>query len=99
MGSRGGIFKMPCSEALVPWPQIELERPGAAVLVVQIPESLGNGIGLEQPVRTALFPQLRIARQQPIAANAAIDHDMSHVDVLRPVLTRNALRQIAQRPL
>src|ERR1700751_1779389 len=99
MGRRGGIFKRVRSEAFAPWPQVELEGPGAAVLLVQVPESLGNRIGLEQAVLAALFPQLRIARQQPITANAPIDHDVSHVDVLRPILTRNALFEIAQRPL
>src|SRR5215472_15678577 len=49
------------SEALVPRPQVELERPGATLLVVQVPVGVCDGIGIEHAILTTPFPQLRIA--------------------------------------
>jgi hypothetical protein len=68
MGSCRRIFKSQpagCgrlrSEGLVPRPQVELECPGAAVLVMQVPIGCRDGIGIEQAVLIAPLPQLRVA--------------------------------------
>lgn len=63
MGSRPGIFKAHAalSEALLPGSQVELECPGAAVLMVQVPKGCGDRVRVEQSILRTQLLQLRIA--------------------------------------
>jgi len=69
------------------------------VLVVHIPIGLGDRIRLEQTIRATLGLQLGGARQQTVALDSAIHDYMPHMNVLRSIFPRNALREIAQRRL
>src|SRR5580700_2412918 len=58
------------SKLLHPWPQLELEGPGAAVLLHEVQVARGHGVGIEQGV--GAVGGLRA----PGAADAAVDHHM-----------------------
>ena len=74
-------------------------RPGAAVLVVQHPIGVGDGGDVEHAVGAARFFQLRPQAQEALALDAAVDHDVADMNVLRPEFARHALRQRPQRRL
>ena len=64
MGSAAAVFKTKAarSDALLPRPQVELECPRAAVLMMQIPEGFGDRVRFEQRILRTSLLQLRIAR-------------------------------------
>src|SRR5438128_1161620 len=74
------------SEFLHPGPQLDLPRPGAAGLMDEMHVAAGDRVGIERAVRT-------VARVRPVRApDAAVDHDMRHMNALRRKLARHALR-------
>src|SRR5271167_569730 len=87
------------SEILAPRPQIQLQRPGAALLVMEIPIGLRDCIRMQQPIEAALLHQLWDSRQQTIPLDAAIDNQMTDMNVLRSIFPGNALREITQSRL
>ena len=48
-------------EVFAPGPEVQLQRPGTAVLMMHVPVGLGDRIGLKQAVGAALRLQLRRA--------------------------------------
>src|ERR1700730_17997928 len=68
------------------------------MLVMPVPVDRGDRIRMQHPVRPTLVLQLRRAGQQAITLDPAIHYYMTHMDVLRPIFTGDALRQMAQRP-
>ena len=73
--------------------------PGTAVLGVQHPVRLGDGLGVEHAVRTSLFQQVRHKLQQAVSGYTAVDDHMSNVNVLWPEFPRQALCEGAQAGL
>ena len=64
-----------------------------------MPIGVGDGVHAEQAVLAALFLELRVARIEHIAVDAAVDDDVGDVNPLRPPVARHGLRQRAQRGL
>ena len=62
------------------------------MLVVQVPVGLGDRVGIEQPVLSALARQLRSVREQTFSLDPAIHHHVTDVDVAGPVFPGEALR-------
>ena len=60
---------------------------------MQLPVGLGNGGRLEKPVHTGLLRALGCGLPQAFAVDAAIDHDMRHMDALGSELAREALAE------
>src|SRR5262245_11969498 len=87
------------SERFLERAQIHLLRPGRALLAMDIPIGLGDGLDAEQTVLATFLAQGRRPAEQPIAVDAAIDHHMRDVNPERPVLPRHALRDHAQAGL
>src|SRR3990172_6844165 len=83
------------SELLRPRPEVELLRPGAARLQVELPIALGHLVGVEQGVGAALGAQAGVA----LGVDLAVDDHMGDVDALGPELPRHALSQRAQPEL
>src|SRR5580704_19411644 len=79
---------------LNPRPQLDLPGPGAARLAVQRQIGLGDRVGVEQPVGAAL-----VGAGIRLFGDAAVDHDMADMDVLRLQFAGKALREAAQREL
>src|SRR6185295_9475964 len=84
----------PPSEFLEPGPELELPGPGAAMLPVDIQVALRDLVGQQHAVIAAIRGPRVLSRP-----DAAVDHEMRDVDVLRRQLARHALRQAAQREL
>src|SRR3954470_15143351 len=82
------------SEALCPWPQLELPRPRTAMLTVDREVALRDLVGQQHAV-VAPLPGPRVVA----SLDAAVDDEMRDVDVLRRELARHALRQAAQGEL
>src|SRR5262249_1476546 len=59
-------------ERLLVWAQIDLVRPGTALLGVQVPVVIDDRIDLEQAVGAGLLGPVRHARQQAVALDAAV---------------------------
>ena len=72
-------------------PQVELVRPGGAVLPVEEPVGVRDGLGREQAVIALRLDEPRRGRAQALAVDAAVDDDVRHVDALRAELARHAL--------
>ena len=64
-----------------------------------MPIGVGDCVHAEQAVLAALFLELRVARVEHVAVDAAVDDDMGDVNPLRPPVARHGLRQRAQRGL
>src|SRR3546814_8059219 len=90
---------VPVSVNLAPGPQVEFLCPGAALLMVQRPVSLRDGVDVQQAVRATLIGQIGHLRQKPFARNPAVDHDMRDMDPFGSDLPGQRLRTIAQRAL
>src|SRR3546814_387377 len=71
---------VPVSVNLAPGPQVKFLCPGAALLMVQRPVSLRDGVDVQQAVRATLIGQIGHLRQKPFARNPAVDHDMRDMD-------------------
>src|ERR1700722_12260569 len=71
-------------------------RPCRALLGVDMPIGVGDCVDAEKAVLAALGAELRSATQQPLAGDAAVDHDMRDMDAERAVFARPALRDRAQ---
>ena len=71
-------------EGLCPGSQIELLRPGAAVLVVQLPIGVGDRVDAEQSVWSPLIPQLGQAAEQARPADPSVNDDVRDVNPLGP---------------
>src|SRR5262245_26942363 len=80
----------------------ELERPGAARLLVELPVGLGYRLRRHQQVGVVErvgAERLDAALPDPFGIDAGIDDQMRDVDVLRPELARGCLRHSAQAEL
>src|SRR3990167_490129 len=77
---------------LLPWPEIHLEGPGAAVLAMELPVGLGNVVGVEDGVRSGVVALGEVGFY-PFGVDGAVDHDMGDMDVLGCEFTRHRLRQ------
>src|SRR6266702_1552784 len=86
-------------ERFSPGTQVEFERPGAAVLMVQHPIGIGDGGDVEEAVRATRILQFRPQAEQAIALDAAVDDDVPDMDSLRPEFARHALGERTQRRL
>src|ERR1700730_2937308 len=75
----GPSSKLP---SLLPWPEVHLERPGRALLPVELPVDLGNVVGIEDRVRAGIVALGKIG-PDPFGVDGAVDHDMADMDVLR----------------
>src|SRR4051794_28432430 len=84
----------PISEPLEPWPHLELPRPRAAVLAIDVQVVLRDLVGEEHAVVAALACP-RVVRR----ADAAVDDEVRDMDVFRRELARHALREAAEREL
>src|SRR3974377_1801214 len=80
-------------ELLSPGAQLDLLRPGAALLLQHVRVGLRDGVGVEQGVRRIT------ARRAACAAYATVYDEMGNVDTLRRELARHALCQPTQREL
>src|SRR5581483_1148307 len=89
---RAGHPRALFSPAFLPRPEIHLERPGAALLAMELPIGLGDVVGIEDTVRSRIVAFREIALD-PLCVDRAVDHDMGDMDVLRPELARHRLRQ------
>src|SRR5258708_27933195 len=92
---RAGARLQP-SPALFPRPDVHLEGPGAARLLVQLPVDLGDVVGVEDAVGTGIVAVGKI-RLDPFGVDGAVDHDVGDMDVLGPQLARHRLRQRPHR--
>src|ERR1700686_1686733 len=81
-------------EILDPRPQLDLPGPGATRLAMQREIGLGDRVGVEQSVGTAL-----VGARIGFFGDAAIDDDVADMDVLWLQLAGEALGQAAQREL
>src|SRR5262249_6501953 len=90
---RSLFLRLAASELLHPRPQFDLPGPGAAGLMDEVHVALGDGVGIERAVGSV--GGVGAVR----APDAAVDHDVSHVDALRRKLARHALGEAAQREL
>src|SRR5438552_1712166 len=81
------------SEPLHPRAQFYLPGPSAVRLMDDVEIACSNRVRIEQA--RGLARRLRTPR----ALDAAVDHDVRHVDALRVKLARQALREPAQREL
>src|SRR5690242_11147006 len=79
--------------------QIDLVAPGRRMLPVDLPVGLGDRVDIEQAVRALLRAPLRETAVDPLAVDAAVDHDMRDMQALRPELARHGLRDGAQARL
>src|SRR5262245_11781362 len=61
--------------------------PGRALLAMNLPVGLRDGIELQHIIGVGLWP----AATQAFAVDAAVDHDMRHVDAEASILARHAL--------
>src|SRR5690242_5844636 len=77
-----------------PRTKLDLRRPRAPLLAMHVKVSLGDRVGLEQAIGSALIGARIVA-----AANPAIDDEMRDVNVLRRQFARHALRKAAQSKL
>jgi hypothetical protein len=64
---------------------------------MQVPIGLSNGVDIQQPVRPPLLTDLRIACEQPVALDPAINGDVGHVNPLG-ASSRAMLRPTARNP-
>jgi len=69
------------------------------MLMMQHPVGIRDRIDIQEPILSALFAKLRDAREQTLACDSAVDHDMGHMDALWPKLARDALCEGALRRL
>lgn len=83
------------SKALHRRPQVQLQRPGRRVLRVELPVSLGDGVGSEHGVILAVGGHL--AHHGSI--DLAVYDDVRDVYAPRPELPRHGLGQCAQTKL
>ena len=83
-----------CSEAFDPGAQVDLLRPGGAVLTMEVEIDLGDRVGRKAAVRQATVV---IARRR--LADLAVDDDVRDMDTARAELSRHALRQRTQGKL
>ena len=74
-------------------------RPGAALLRVQVPVIVDDGLDLEQAVGTDLLQPVGHARQETVALDAAIDDDVCDVNALRAEFAGHGLNHQAQAAL
>src|SRR5258705_9419395 len=72
-------------------PQVQLVRPCAGVLKVQLPIGLRDGVDREHAVDTLFLVVLRKASAQAGAVDTPINDDVSYVKPLRPKLARQRL--------
>jgi hypothetical protein len=72
-------------------PQFDFLCPRGARLTMELPVRARDGLDIEQSILAALLDHVGTAATEPIAIDAAIDHDVRHVDPLRPELPREAL--------
>jgi hypothetical protein len=56
----------------------------------------GDRVDAEQTILPALCGEIRLPAQEAVAFDAAVDHDMRHVNAERPILARHALRHHPQ---
>src|SRR5580704_9749189 len=75
----------------LPRSEIHLERPGRALLPVELPVDLGDIVGTDDCVRAGIVALGKIGLD-PFGVDGAVDHDMADMDVLRPELARHGLR-------
>src|SRR5262249_37901764 len=80
------------SELLDIGPEIQLERPHARRLQVQLIVRLRDRVGIEHCIRAALGYAAALA----VALDLAVDDDVGYVDALRLEFARHALRERAQ---
>ena len=64
---------------------------------MHVPIGFCDRIGMQHAVWPALLEQLRRAGEQAVAFDSAIHHDVPDMDVLWPIFSGNALRQISHR--
>src|SRR5262249_22835292 len=79
-------------ELLHPGPEVELQRPGASRLPVNLPVGLGDGIRFQQRILRSLARQMSVA----LGPDLPIDDDVRDVDALGTQLARHRLSQRAQ---
>src|SRR5262249_31833889 len=77
---------MEASERLDPWPQLDLEAPGAAMLAMDRKIGFGDRIRREAAVRTVTIDGL------PGRLDLAVDDEMRDMDILRAEFARHRLR-------
>jgi hypothetical protein len=65
--------------------QIHLVRPCRALLAMDIPIGVSNGIDAKQAVLATVRRQARHSAEQPVAVDPAINNYMGNVDAKRPV--------------
>src|SRR6185369_13405973 len=87
------------SPALDPRSQVELEGPGVAWLLVEIPVVLGDVIRIEDPVLVLLRVPGREVVADERGVDRSVDDDVRDMDVLRAELARHALGERAKRML
>src|ERR1700722_7926930 len=85
-------------------PDLALERPGVARLLINLPIGLGNRFRLHQPSRIEIGEgRLPLSLLNPLAhpggVDAGIDDQMGDMDALRAELARRTLRDGAQAEL
>src|SRR5882724_5647606 len=81
------------SERLLVRTQVEFMSPRTAMLLMQLPISFCDGVGIQQPVAARACSEFRSGRSEALAVYAAIDHHMRDVNSLRSVFSRDALGQ------
>ena len=64
---------------------------------MQVPEGIGDGVDLEQPVRALLAGQFGQAAVDPLAIDGTVDDDMGDMEPLGPN-SRAMLWLIARKP-
>src|SRR6516162_312285 len=85
-------------------PDLALEGPGVARLLIDLPIGLGDGSRPHQPARIEIgerslaFPLLD-PLADPRGIDPGVDHEMGDMDALWPELARRTLRQSAQAEL
>jgi len=79
--------------------KIQFMRPGAAVLLMQLPVGLCNGIRMQQAVSTGLRRTMRSVRTESLAVDSSIDHHMRDVYALRAVFAWPRRRRRTVRAL
>src|SRR5580704_1051208 len=61
------------SERFLVRPEVDLVRPGAAVLAMEMPVAVGDRLDVQKAVRAGLVLAVGHARQQPVALDAGVD--------------------------
>jgi len=74
-------------------------QAGGTRLRVYLPKGFGDRRDAEPPVLAAFLEQARIAAEEALAADPAVDDDVCDTNAVRPELARHTLGDCAQARL